>query len=193
MLQALNKKRTVLGLWPLTDTGCLVVNGPSAAGPGHMPIHEPWEAGFGPQRATQRSHSLTFLPAAFQAWSQPVPEGLWTCQSVEACPSPEPTAGRKELGVWDSPRSPDPFPLAVRAKRCSEGFGVLAMEKQRAIGSNYRAHFRKPNVSQAPGENLQQPGRRQMSRRVRSNIPQSKLKTWSSICNRATGDTGMGC
>lgn len=67
--------------------------------PGQMFIQELRETRFGPQKAAQRTHSLTFHPAAFLASSHSLsyrgPVGsanLWSALS----PPPEPIPGRKE-------------------------------------------------------------------------------------------------
>lgn len=129
MLQALNKNCSAgPHAGPVASEGHRLPCGQwaSAAEPGQMPIQKLWEAGCGPQRATQRSHSLTFLPAAFQPHHSLNPGGpanQWRRVHRES-------QLREERRAWSAglPRSPDPSPW-------SEGQMV------------YRAHFRKPHFS----------------------------------------------
>lgn len=69
---------------------------------------------------------------------------------------------------------------------------MLAVEKQLAVGSNYRATSESQILALAPGENFQQPGRRQMSKRVRNNIPQriTSLRPRDDLMGQLGGSNG---
>lgn len=69
----------------------------------------------GPLKGPIHSHSSQQHSRPCHSLSPGVPAGpanLWRRVHLQSQSQEE----RRELGVWDSPRSPDPFPLGVRAR-----------------------------------------------------------------------------